>query len=259
MNHVPASVGMALSGGSVRGLAHIGVFKTLTERGIAPDVIAGTSAGSLIGACIAAGLSWRDIAGLAESIYWPDLLDGEKLERFCETHLPATFDGLAKPFAAVAVDVATDDLVVMRSGPLATAISASCALPWLRRPVERDGRRLTDGGVRCVLPTDTCRRLGGNFVIASDVWGFGAWMRSLGFFPTDRRFRRFYQPLYRRGVRTADVLIRPDIPIRAHVPGREAVELMVRVGEAAASEALDSEKNVVGGWMSVVGEFGRNS
>ena len=91
-------VGLALSGGSVRGLAHLGVVKVLSEAGIRPAVITGTSAGSLIGAMLAAGMDWSEIASLARKTFWPKLLHGETLERFCAEHLPATF---AEPEAPV--------------------------------------------------------------------------------------------------------------------------------------------------------------
>src|SRR5512140_136371 len=94
-------IGLALSGGSVRGLAHIGVLKVLSEAGIKPSIIAGTSAGSLIGAMIAAGMEWSEIASLARKTFWPALLRGETLEKFCKQHLPAYFADLMVPFAAI--------------------------------------------------------------------------------------------------------------------------------------------------------------
>src|ERR1041384_1465726 len=70
-------VGLALSGGSVRGLAHIGVIKVLNELEIKPVVVAGTSVGSIMGAAVAAGREWHEIADLARSIFWPSLYHGK--------------------------------------------------------------------------------------------------------------------------------------------------------------------------------------
>ncbi|HEX6188361.1 MAG TPA: patatin-like phospholipase family protein, partial [Pyrinomonadaceae bacterium] len=95
-------VGLALSGGAVRGLAHIGVIKALQENGIRPAVVAGTSVGSIVGAALAAGMDWREIADMARSIFWPRLLHGKTLERFSAQYLPAAFDHLETRFAAVA-------------------------------------------------------------------------------------------------------------------------------------------------------------
>src|SRR5437667_1660466 len=150
-------IGLALSGGSVRGLAHIGVIKALTEAGIKPTVVAGTSVGSLIGAMLAAGMGWRDMAEMARSVFWPSLLNGRRLERFCSTYLPGTFAQLQLPFIAVATAVPSNQVVTITDGHLSSAISASCAMRVLRRPVIRDGYKLKDGGIACVLPASVCR------------------------------------------------------------------------------------------------------
>src|SRR5437868_5849495 len=156
-------IGLALSGGGVRGVAHIGVIKALTEIGLRPVAITGTSAGSIIGAGLAAGMSWQELAELGRSVFWPGLLHGGRLERFCTERLPPTFARLPIPFAVVATAVPSRRIVVIRDGNLASAISASCAIPLLRRPVGREGERLVDGGVMCVLPALACRELGAEF------------------------------------------------------------------------------------------------
>jgi NTE family protein len=93
MHHLVRSrkIGLALSGGGVRGLAHIGMIKVLAETGIQPFIIAGVSAGSIVGAGLAAGMDWREMAAMARSVFWPNLLHGGQLERFCAKHLPETF------------------------------------------------------------------------------------------------------------------------------------------------------------------------
>ena len=128
-------IGLALSGGSVRGLAHIGVIKALSEAGIRPTVVAGTSAGSLIGAAYAAGYSWQRLAELADSTFWPSLLVGARLEKFCSKHLPEDFSELELDFSAVATLLPSRRSLPIREGALASAISASCALRVVRRPV----------------------------------------------------------------------------------------------------------------------------
>ena len=113
-------IGLALSGGAVRGIAHIGVIKALTELGLYPTVIAGTSAGSLVGAGFAAGKDWQALAEMACSVFWPSLLNGRMLERFCERHLPATFEQLSMPFAVTATAFPAKRLVALTSGRLAS-------------------------------------------------------------------------------------------------------------------------------------------
>jgi NTE family protein len=231
------SVGLALSGGGFRGLAHIGVVKALSERGVAPSCIAGTSVGSLIGALLASGKTWRELADIAKTVFWPELLDGRSLEGFCARFLPKTFEGLRTPFAAVAMDVKTKRPVVIRDGDLASAINASCAVP-IRRPVERNGRTLTDGGFACVLPATVCREMGARRVISSDVWGVSWGLRAVGIEPDGFLVGRAYPAHYREALQATDVLIAPNVPLSGAVPGSRGVNRMVEEGERAACASL---------------------
>lgn len=231
-------VGLALSGGAVRGLAHIGVIKALDEAGIKPAVVAGTSVGSIIGAALAAGMDWREIAAMARSIFWPRLLHGKSLETFAAKYLPATFEHLKYPFAAVATIVPSNQTVAITSGRLSSAISASCAVRLLRRAVRREDLQLKDGGFSCVLPSQACRELGADFVISSDVWEWSSMMRSLGYSPLDQQRNRTYPRHYLSALAQTDVHIHPQIPLRGYVPGPSAVDKMIAVGERATYRAL---------------------
>jgi NTE family protein len=231
-------IGLALSGGSVRGLAHIGVIKALAELGIRPAVIAGTSAGSIVGAGVAAGLEWDEIAAMARSIFWPDLLNGGRLERFCEKHFPDTFAQLPLPFAALATALPSKQVITITEGHLASAISASCALRVIRRPVVRAGQRLKDGGIACVLPALACRELGAEFVISSDVWEMSSLLRGMGLHPTSPPGQHLYPAHFRNAVLHTDLLIQPAIPTAGYVPGAAAIERMIAAGEQAARQSL---------------------
>jgi NTE family protein len=231
-------VGLALSGGAVRGLAHIGVIKALHNMGISPAIVTGTSVGSIVGAALAAGMDWRDMADMAHSVFWPRLLHGNSLERFSAQYLPNTFTQLETPFAAIATIVPSVKPITITSGSLASAISASCAIRLLRRPVLREGMMLKDGGFSCVLPTHACRQLGANFVIASDVWEWSSLLRSFGCSPS--RIARLYPSHYRLALSHADVHIHPKIPVGGYVPGRSAVDRLIAVGERSTYLALES-------------------
>jgi NTE family protein len=231
-------VGLALSGGSVRGLAHIGVVKVLSEAGIRPAVITGTSAGSLIGALVAAGMEWSEIAWLARKTFWPRLLHGETLERFCAEHLPATFADLKLPFAAVTTELPAKRAVVITKGDLASAISASCALRGVRRPVRREGKQLKDGGIACVLPSEACRALGADFIIGSDVWEVSSLLRGVGINPDHPQAGRAYPSHYHSAIRNTDLIIHPRIPFSGYLPSPMAIERMISAGEAATRLVL---------------------
>ncbi len=175
------TIGLALSGGAVRGAAHVGVLKVLEREGIVPSLVAGTSVGALVGAAWAAGLSAAEIATVFRELKWPDmarvkllqrygLLDTSRLGRIMTEQLGIdTIEELARPFAAVSCDLLTGDEVVFREGDLATALRASTAVPGVFPPLEREGRLLVDGCVVDNLPVRVARSMGADYVIAVDL------------------------------------------------------------------------------------------
>jgi predicted acylesterase/phospholipase RssA len=232
-------IGLALGGGGVRGLAHIGVIKALDEAGIRPTVFSGTSVGSIIGAAAASGMGWQGMADMARSLFWPSLLHGRTLERVCDEYFPDSFEQLKHPFAAVATIVPGNKAIAITSGPLTTAISASCSIRVLRGPVSRDGLRLKDGGYAAVLPTHACLELGAEFVIASDVWEWSSMLRSLGCSPLRRGWTVYAYPShYLTALARTDVHIHPKIALAGHIPGAHAVDLMIESGERATHQVL---------------------
>lgn len=175
-----AKIGLALGGGVVRCLAHIGVLQVLEEHGIGVDIVTGTSGGSLVGAAYAAGLTAREIARVARGLAWRSLvklrlrrdgvLDVRGLEELLHRVVgPLEFADLRFPFAAVATDIATGEEVVLQDGPVSDAVLASCAIPAVFLPVKIGGRTLVDGGLVNPLPVKTARELGADAVIAVDV------------------------------------------------------------------------------------------
>jgi NTE family protein len=181
------SIGLALSGGAARGIAHVGVLRALTEAGIPIDFIAGTSAGSLVGGAFAAGLSVDEIEMLGRSLRWRDIgrmtmsrlgvQSNERLEAYLRARLPVTtFEDLRIPFAAIATDLQSGVPVVMRDkGDVPFAIRASCAIPgWYVPVTDEHGRQLVDGGLVAVIPASYARSLGAELVIAVDVNAEGA-------------------------------------------------------------------------------------
>jgi len=134
-------IGLALSGGAARGLAHIGVLRALLEHKIPIDFIAGTSAGAIVGGTMASGMPLDEIESIGRNLRWRDVgrmtmsrmgvQSNERLEQYLRSRLPVTrFEGLPIPFAAVATDLHSGKAVVMRTeGDLPSAIRASCAIP----------------------------------------------------------------------------------------------------------------------------------
>src|SRR3954469_7647594 len=175
-------IGLALSGGGARGIAHVGVLRALEDNNIPIDAIAGASAGSLIGGSYAAGLSIAQLEKMARGFRWRHtsrlsfsrlgFQSNAGLEKYLRTHLPATqFEDLKIPFAAMVTDLRKGELIVFRDqGDMPFAIRASCCVPAFYEPVrDRDGRFLVDGGIVANLPISQTRDLGADFVIAVDV------------------------------------------------------------------------------------------
>jgi len=175
-------LGLALGSGSARGWAHIGVLQALTEEGVRPDVVCGSSIGALVGAAYAAGelerfadwvqgLGMRDVLGFMDFNLAGGMLKGEKLIAFWRRNF-ADFDIEQSPmaFGAVATDLHSGAEVWLREGSIADAVRASIALPGLFTPVSRpDGRLLVDGGLVNPVPASLARAMGADIVIAVDL------------------------------------------------------------------------------------------
>ena len=181
------TIGLALSGGAARGMAHVGVLRALSENNVRVDCIAGTSAGSIVGGAFAAGMSVDEIADLSRNLRWRDIgrvtmsrlgvQSNERLEQYLRARLPISrFEDLPIRFAAVATELKTGAAVVMRDeGDLPFAIRASCAIPgWYVPVADEQGRQLVDGGLVAVIPATVTRSLGADIVIAVDVNAAGA-------------------------------------------------------------------------------------
>jgi NTE family protein len=180
-------IGLALSGGAARGNAHVGVLRAFAENNIRIDCVAGTSAGSLVGGALAAGMPLDDIEEFGRKLRWRDIgrvtmsrlgiQSNERLEQYLRARLPVCrFEDLQMPFAAVATELKTGAAVVMRDhGDVPFAIRASCAIPgWYVPVTDESGRQLVDGGLVAVIPSTVARSLGADIVIAVDVNGAGA-------------------------------------------------------------------------------------
>lgn len=180
-------IGLALSGGAARGNAHVGVLRAFAENNIRIDCVAGTSAGSIVGGALAAGMPLDDIEEFGRNLRWRDIgrvtmsrlgiQSNERLEQYLRARLPVCrFEDLQMPFAAVATELKTGAAVVMRDhGDLPFAIRASCAIPgWYVPVTDENGRQLVDGGLVAVIPSTVARSLGADIVIAVDVNGAGA-------------------------------------------------------------------------------------
>lgn len=171
-------IGLVLSGGGARGLAHIGVFKALEEHKVKPVAIAGCSMGAIIGAFHGAGFDAASMEEITDKINFLKLLDfgeyggligGKGIGELLSQHLPESFSDLSLPLSMTSVDVQTGSLVVFNSGELVPALRATSALPGLLSPVKHEGRYLVDGGLLNNLPVDIIRTMTLKPIVAVDI------------------------------------------------------------------------------------------
>lgn len=175
------TIGIALGAGAARGWAHIGVLRALTDAGIEPQVVCGTSIGAMIGALYADGrldaleswcgaLTWKKVMAFFDLSFGGGLLKGARVSAFLREHLgDKQIADLQRPFAAVATDLKAGQEVWLREGPVIDAVRASIALPGLFMPWNDNGRILVDGALVNPVPVSLCRAMGATFVIAVDL------------------------------------------------------------------------------------------
>ncbi len=173
-------IGLALGGGFFRGFAHVGVLQVLHEHNIPIHCVSGTSIGSAVGALFACGMDVYRMEKIIYSLNEKMLYDignirdgvirGKKIHDLIHTLTGGrTFAQTKIPFACVACDIETGEMVVMDEGPLADGVRASTAVPGVFQPFKKNGRILVDGGVVDRLPSTLARQLGADVVIAVDV------------------------------------------------------------------------------------------
>ena len=177
----PPRLGLALGGGAIRGAAHIGVLAVLEREGIRPDFVAGVSAGAIVGAGIASGVTAAKMYEVVRKATWFQFAVPawrSKLSMFESSSLRALVDKvtaasdfgeLDPPFAVLACDLLTGTEVTITSGPLREAVLASSAIPGLFEPVRSGGRLLVDGQLLVNVPVRAVRDLGADYVLGVDI------------------------------------------------------------------------------------------
>lgn len=265
MNHTPSKsnrprIGLALSGGAARGIAHVGVLRALEENAIPIDAIAGASAGALIGGAYASGLSIDELVAMARKFRWRHisrlsfsrlgLQSNAPMADFLRAKLPVTrFEEMPIPFAALATDLQTGTAVVFRDrGDLTIALRASNCLPVFYVPVrDSEGRLLVDGGLVANLPISYTRDLGADIVIAVDVGADGARFMdrprtALGVLT--QVFVAVERVVSNQEKETADLIIAPKVGHIRWDQTRRAEEFL-KIGYETALESIDQIKDLI--------------
>lgn len=175
-------VGLALGGGAARGFAHVGVIAVLEEAGLKPQVVVGTSAGSLVAALYASGKTSAQLQQTALNmeevaitdwmlpIFGRGMFRGDALARYVNDLVSGKLiENMAIPLGIVATDLGSGQAVLFQRGDTGTAVRASSAVPAVFLPVKVGGREYVDGGLVSPVPVRFARQMGADIVVAVDI------------------------------------------------------------------------------------------
>lgn len=220
-------IGLALGGGAARGFAHIGVIKVLEANGIVPDLVVGTSAGSLVGALYAAGNNAHALQKMAIDMDeaaisdWSvpffsqstGVLKGEGIQNYVNRALHGVpIEKLKLPFGAVATDLRSGQPILFRRGNTGAAVRASSAVPGVFQPVRIGNIDYVDGGLVSPVPVSFARKMGADFVIAVNISAqTDAQPASNTFEVLLQTFAIMGQSLNQYELKQADIVIRPEL------------------------------------------------
>ncbi|MEO0003563.1 MAG: hypothetical protein RLZZ22_1255 [Pseudomonadota bacterium] len=178
----PPRIGLALGGGAARGFAHVGVIQVLEQQGLLPDLVVGTSAGSLVAALYASGRNGAELEQAALRmeeaaitdwtlpLFNRGLLRGDALARYVNAQVQGkTIQDMKRPLGIVATDLANGQSMLFQRGDTGTAVRASSAVPGVFSPVAIGGREYVDGGLVAPVPVQQARQMGAEFVIAVNI------------------------------------------------------------------------------------------
>ncbi|TKG17046.1 hypothetical protein FCV81_15655 [Vibrio breoganii] len=259
LNAIPSTeahehdLGIAFGGGGVRGFMHLGVIKALAEEGIAPDVVSGTSAGSIAATLYASGMSYEEMETSIEKVGMSDIADfvfsskglvnGKNLSEWINSQV--AYDDLSDmpmPIALTATNMTSRETVLIRSGNPGHAVQTSSTIPGAFVPVEHQGDILVDGGIFSVVPVYAAKELGANKVIAVDIYCHNQPKPEVSVSKiTLAAFRMQSCRLSEQELNSADIVIRPNYEPSGSAAFDEK-EQAIQAGYLATKEAMPQIK-----------------
>lgn len=242
-------VALVLGGGGLRGFAHVGVLHALEEADIRPDIVVGTSAGAVVGAAYASGMTPDQIESTARRVELPSLIDltwasggfmrGDKLAKWVDTVTAGVpIERFPVRFAAIATDLKSETPVLIDSGAAGRAIQASAAVPGVNVPVPYERGHLVDGGITSLVPVRAARAMGADVVIAVDIYCQGPRSKGLSLPSVLSRVMRTQSCLVAAPeMAEADLLIAPAVSVSG-MSAKDEQDRAIRAGYEAARATL---------------------
>jgi NTE family protein len=233
----------------LRGFAHVGALSALEELGVHPDMIVGTSAGAVVGAAYASGLTPDEIKSVALNLKISSLIDftlstkgfirGNKLARWID-HVTkgVPIEKFPTRFAAVATDLDSGRAVLLNSGSAGSVVQASSAVPGINMPVHYDGGYLIDGGVASLVPVRFARAMGADVVIAVDIYCQSPRSQGIGAPTVISNVLHAQSCLIAESeIAEADVVISPALSVPS-MSSKDAQEQIIHAGYEATYAAV---------------------
>lgn len=240
------SIALVLGSGGARGYAHIGVIEVLEQRGIKPDFIVGTSAGSIVGSIYASGKSAKSLREVALNMQVNDVrdfnigiqgfFDGAKVENYVNKQVDfRPLEQLPIPMYVVATELKNGNLTVFNYGNTGQAVRASISIPSMFIPAKIADKDYVDGGLVSPVPVNVARELGADIVIAvdilaqpehtetSNVWGM-----------FNQNINIMQNKIAYNELKNADIVIQPDLREKAHIFDVKGRENTIQAGMTAA-------------------------
>ena len=254
-------LGLALGGGAARGFAHVGVIQVLEEAGIQPELVVGTSAGSLVAALYASGKNSAQLRRVAETMEEAEITDwmmpilnrgalrGEALARYVNSQVGGRLiEQMKIPLGIVATDLHNGEPVLFRRGNTGSAVRASSAVPAVFQPVKIGTREYVDGGLVAPVPVRQAREMGANVVIAVDI------STDPEGSPASDTFQILMQTFNIMGKSLNTVLLKDaDVVVKPSLAGVKSADFAARrksieAGREAMLKALPKLKEVLSGY-----------
>lgn len=250
-------IGLALGAGAARGFAHVGVIKALEAQGIRPDIVVGSSAGSVIGALFASGASGNELNRLALNLdeatitdwdlpfagRFGGLIKGDALQNMINREVQnKTIDQMRIPLGIVATELQSGKGVLFRSGNTGLAVRASCSVPGIFQPAVISGKEFVDGGLVAPVPASYARQMGATIVIAVNISSEPVHQDASGTFGVVQQTISIMQrSINQYELKNADIVITPHLKQMgsSDFKSRNAAIL---AGEIAAQEQMASIK-----------------
>ncbi|CAM3818948.1 patatin-like phospholipase family protein [Polynucleobacter antarcticus] len=255
-------IGLALGAGAARGFAHVGVIKALEAQGIRPDIVVGSSAGSMIAALLASGATGSELNRLALNLdeatiadwglpfsgRFGGLIKGDALQAMVNREVQnKPIEQMRIPLGIVATELQSGKGILFRSGNTGLAVRASCSVPGVFQPAVISGKEYVDGGLVAPVPVSYARQMGATFVIAVNISSEPGYQDASGTFGVMQQTISIMQrSINQYELKDADIVITPHLK-QMSASDFKSRNAAILAGEVAAQEQMTTLKEKLKG------------